>query len=317
MQDGTIRISRQMCTGCAMQTGDRYRIGSMSRAFQSSKAYQKECQGRIMGKLQWQDVVYEVPNVTDQKILIIGLGGGCDILSAYAMAQMFPPSEARLLVYGNTKHHDEPDLETVGAWIRQVPGEAISPSELSGHTHGSTLIDRSVPRGDEGCPWIFLLPKRREEKQLQDAIASMGFDLIYGIDTGGDSMATDASSGSSGRDKRMLRLLQRIDVPFLHVVVAPGCDGESEQDDLGNALELRIAQAEYRGCFSLEPFVPVYRALSATLKKRRTPGIILSAFDNQLEVVHNQVKVPRGCKPWVPCDWLTQAWVFQYGPKDS
>jgi catechol 2,3-dioxygenase-like lactoylglutathione lyase family enzyme len=254
---------------------------------------------------EWLLQTFSFPDVKGRKVLIAGLGGGCDIILALAVARLLPAG-ARTVVYGNTKKADEPDLEEVSRHIRRVPREVRALKR--GRTHGTTAIDRSVPRGDEGCPWIFLLPPPKSDGRLVKDLNSHQFDIIFAVDTGGDSLL--GSPEGSGRDKRMLRILARTERPLYHIVVAPGSAGEGTYDDLRRAMKSRPLERRYRGCFSLEPVLGVLRTLSMALSPGRTPRIILAAADGTLPAVRDRVIVPRGCRPRVPSGWLTRGFVF-------
>jgi hypothetical protein len=107
-------------------------------------------------------------------------------------------------------------------------------------------------------------------------------------------------------------VLLRTGVPVLHVVVAPGCDGESSVADLRHAMDQRITAGRYRGCFALDPLLPVLRAQSFDLAESRTPNIILRAANGELTSTSaGQIIVPRGCNPVVPPAWLANAFVFE------
>src|SRR5207247_316759 len=110
----------------------------------------------------------------------------------------------------------------------------------------------------------------------------LNFDRIIGVDTGGDSIASKRGRGRRGRDQRMLRVLRETGLPLLHVVVAPGSDGEATYNDLHTVFQEQMAAGRYQGCFSLDPVLPVLRSLSVSLGPTRTPRIILAAADNQL-----------------------------------
>jgi hypothetical protein len=245
------------------------------------------------------------PDLTDQRVLVLGLGGGCDVILAYAVARRLLPGGARSVIYANTKKEDEANLEPVTQHIRRLVGPVVSPS---GRTHGTCAIDRSIPRGDEDCPWIVLLDDREADEALVTEIVSLRFDLIFGVDTGGDSLA---ARSSSGRDKRMLRVLEQTKIPLFLIVAAPGSDGDFLAGDLRRAMTQQKEAGRYRGCLGLSAALGVLRELSEPLTRTRTPNIILAAADDKLEkATGGQVIVPRGRRPAVPREWLLHAFVF-------
>jgi hypothetical protein len=103
-----------------------------------------------------------------------------------------------------------------------------------------------------------LLQDEVAERELPEEIRSLGFDVLVGVDTGGDSIAHKGGKGHRGRDQRMLRVLGQAGLSVLHVVVAPGSDGESASEDLEAAFACHAAAGRFAGCFSLDPILPVF-----------------------------------------------------------
>ena len=257
---------------------------------------------------------FSFPDLTGKSVLVVGVGGGCDIISAYGIAQTLKQHGAQKTVYANTKRRVEPSLESISDHVFRVPPivRTIVPEEP---THGGTRIDRSMPRGDDGCPLIIRLDNRPDaQRMLVHELASLGFDMVFSVDTGADSIVRDASSGARGRDKIMMQLLGRLSLPGFHIVVAPGCDGETKFEDLVATFRELAAAGEYAGCFSLEPVVSFFARLSERLDRVRTPNIIVDAFADRLQTVTDHpdlMVVPRGIHPEIPRTWLTRAFVIK------
>jgi hypothetical protein len=255
-------------------------------------------------------VSFAFPSVAGQKVFVLGLGGGCDIITAYAISGLLN-EQAKEIIYANTKTtRSVGPTKPVTPHIVHVASEQPEPGRTASGL-GRAAIDHGVPRRGES-PWIVLLEDALAESELVGDIRSLGFDLLVGVDTGGDSIAHKKGRGRRGRDQRMLRILVQVGVPVLHVVVAPGSDGEESTEDLLSVFEREAAAGRYRGSFSLDSLLPVYRTLSVGLADRRTPKIILSAADGQLARTKDEkfVIVPRGKQPAVPPHWLTSAFVF-------
>jgi hypothetical protein len=247
---------------------------------------------------------FTFPDLTGRKVLVLGLGGGGDVILAYALGRLLPVG-ARSIIYANTKKHDEKNAEFVTPHIRRLVGPVVPPR---GRTHGTWAIERSIPRGDDGCPWVFVIENAEAEQALVQEIIGQKFDIIFGVDTGGDSLA---ARSNSGRDKRMLRILRQTGIPLFHVVVAPGSDGECSTDNLRWAMNVHNDAGRYRGCLELAGILDLLRELSAPLGSKRTPRIILSAAAGELkEKGDGRLIVPRGSRPAVPRDWLLRAFVF-------
>ncbi|MFW9874150.1 MAG: DUF1152 domain-containing protein, partial [Candidatus Thorarchaeota archaeon] len=163
-----------------------------------------------------------------KKIFILGLGGGCDIISAYAVQFIFGFSEHSKIIYGNTKRRFDKDLEPITPNISRLP---LKQTDIA----AKIKIDREIPWGYDGCPYIVRC-NRDSSKGLSREIDSLGFDLVIGIDTGGDAIIEEAVSGSKGRDKEMVEILQQSQVPLLILILGPGCDGESQENQILQAF---------------------------------------------------------------------------------
>ncbi|VTU02831.1 Uncharacterized protein OS=Emiliania huxleyi CCMP1516 GN=EMIHUDRAFT_199930 PE=4 SV=1: DUF1152 [Gemmataceae bacterium] len=187
---------------------------------------------------------FTFPDVAGRHVFVLGLGGGCDVITAYAASRLLSPGAARVM-YGNTKTDSAGPVERLTPHVARV----ASPVPEPGHKPngcGSAAIDHGVPRDAHGSPWIVLLGRDHDADALATEIASLGFDLIIGVDAGGDSIVTKRGRTRPGRDQRVLAVLFRTRVPVLHVVVAPGCDGESRTEDLCDALAARLNAGAYR-----------------------------------------------------------------------
>ena len=253
---------------------------------------------------------FTFPDFAGKRVLILGLGGGCDIITAYALAKLLEGRGVGAAIYGNTKYSIERDMESISEHIYRTPAKQV-PLEPGQTTYGSTVIDRSLPRGAEGCPFVFIIPDGHAESRLPREIEGLGFDEIWAADTGGDSIVSTATSGPLGRDQRMLAVLKRIRVPLLHVVVAPGSDGESHFDDLVAAFTQQETRGHYLGYFSMEPCVALLDEFGSPLDNSRTTNIIVAAHRGELETAaEDRVIVPRGLRPQVPREWLTGVFVF-------
>ncbi len=258
------------------------------------------------------DAEYVIPELRGMRVLVVGVGGGCDIISAHAFAQVLRDHEPASIVCANTKPRGDERLECISPHVLKVPQEraVLVPGT---RTHGTTLIDQSVPRGDGGCPFILLLPQGEEHADaLVKEIQSLGFDMVFSIDTGADSIVAEATSGPDGRDRRMLRLLSRLHLPWFHVAISPGCDGETTFDQIVTAVSTLSRSGAYKGRLPVAPMVSTMRELGVPLKDTRTPNIIAAVCRPNVVGVAGEeaVTIPRGIRPKIPRRWLCSALVF-------
>lgn len=246
-----------------------------------------------------------------KKVFLLGIGGGCDIISAYAVQFFcnFPQNTA--IIYGNTKHEFDADLCRISENIARLPSTATNNSSIS-NARMQTSIDRSIPRGFDGCPYIVRCTKS-SLRSLPYEISRLGFDLVIAVDTGGDSIVQDAISGHEGRDKEMLEMLKASPIPFLLFVLGPGCDGESTEAQILHAFGRLIEEKKFVGCQSMESLIPIFEKFAANLSENRTPNIIRNAFQNKLMVTSTeQMIVPRGITPGISKKWLTHCFAFRF-----
>ncbi len=253
--------------------------------------------------------LFNWPNVEGKRVLCVGLGGGSDVITAYAVSTLLNPGPRGQMAYGNTKGRAERDLIQIARQIYRVQGEPVPPSEMKAR-HNTTGIDRTIPRGPLGTPLVFVLPKqdRVAQETLCEEIKALGFDLIIGVDTGGDAMEIPRRRRKRrGRDQRMLRVVRETGAPCLLVVVGLGADGQADAGKLYQAFTEQRRRSIDCGRFELDRILEEYRKLSPYLPARRTPNIILRAAESTEDecVVHRDAR-PRS----YPRSWLVMGLAF-------
>ena len=99
-------------------------------------------------------------------------------------------------------------------------------------------------------------------------------------------------------------------IPYIHFVFGPGCDGESTPKQLKDAMMGK--ENNFLGSFELsKKMIECMRNRSKSLGDTRTPNIMYSAYMNKGNV-DDMIMIPRGRKPRVsiPRKWLFSAWAF-------
>jgi len=273
-------------------------------------------------------------NFENRRVLVIGLGGGCDCIVAYAFVKdiLTPLTKDKktTIVYGNTiGPRDLPDHKQIKDCIFAVP--AIPQPLVSGDNfYGNSKIDCSLPRGDEGSPLLFIVKENsgknhkevyeRNKSAIISDINDMRFDYVFGIDTGGDSLTGGIDwkdHPALGRDRQMLAILTCLNPPtqFWHCMVAPCSDGESSYELMKTYIDRASSDGTLIGTFSCIPMMNTLRELCINVGPTRTPSLMLRAFDNQLETdkLNPQfIILPRGIKPIVPIEWLLTGYLLQW-----
>jgi hypothetical protein len=271
------------------------------------------------------------------RILVLGMGGGADVILACAFAEQIRANHRGVQVITSSCIGPR---ETVGCvpvlpstpHILRMPIQHV-PVERGMKMHGTIKLEMSIPRMTCGSPYLIVLPSilEKENAVLAPEILALNCNVVIGLDFGGDSVTggVDIVNGdrSTGRDRQVARVLAGIkqlsaSVRTMHIVVAPCSDGESSLEEM-----VRYGGSEFISAFRVlgfpltsneHTFESTLRTLSASLSDDRTPSIALRALDSHLSVerpigaAQNSVqwsRVPRGKTPLVPTEWLTHAFI--------
>jgi hypothetical protein len=258
-------------------------------------------------------IPFKYPDLKGKNVLILGLGGGCDIFSAYVVKKHIEDMGTKKIIYGNshTKVHD--DMKKLSPLIGRVGDTIIDLGDNPFFSHIN--LEKSTPRGDDGCPFIFCLPSEAHVPQLAHEIQKLGFDYILAVDTGCDSIASSEYSGKFGLDAFMMKVIEQTKIPTTLIILGPGCDGESDAKTIEEALIKTAIDEQYLGCFYLDTFEPIFEDLTAALPFYRTPVIISHAVQKYRRNGDHLEAVPRGIEPKIPLKWLTHGFAFQLKSK--
>lgn len=272
-----------------------------------------------------------------QRILVLGMGGGCDIFAAYALArQLAQIHAASTVLYGNCVGRREMvGCVKVSDFLWSTP-EKVVPLKPGDQAYGSVRLELSCPRGPEGSPLLFVVPGRRGEIEritaenlaaVVPALGAVSPDLIVGVDCGGDSVTGGIDwrgSPEAGRDMQVLRCFRESGVPFVHAVLGPGCDGESEEAAMLSSCQRLAAEGCLRGVFDVQALLADMAGCCRTLKGTRTPNLMQRAANGDLpEAKHPSgskayVRIDRGGRgTLVPREWLTVGLALVYSDGDE
>ena len=94
--------------------------------------------------------------------LVIGMGGGCDVLGALAVAQAWQQvsEPGATIIFGNcvSPRPMPEDFVQLGPHLWRCPAEVV-PLQPADGAYGSARIEQSLPRGAEGSPLLFIIPR--------------------------------------------------------------------------------------------------------------------------------------------------------------
>jgi hypothetical protein len=236
------------------------------------------------------------PSVNGKRVLVVGIGGGSDVVAATALADRLQSAGAAEVIYGNAKRHAAAGMTMRSRFIGELPPTVV-PLTPDSVLKGTCAIDAAMPRGAQGSPLIFLTPTSSDTAEFTAELAALNADLVVAVDTGGDVLM----GAAGGRDWRMLQGLRGLGVPLLLAVVGPCSDGELSFTELRQNVVDAAGRGVYLGTSALNDVMPRYRELSAGLPPYRTPQIVLDAL---LSPADSLIAVPRGNWPRVPAGWL-------------
>jgi len=273
------------------------------------------------------------------RILVIGIGGGCDIFSAYAvclsLSKIF--GQDHDILYANTKSvsflkSDLDGHEKVTEELYKVPPKQIILDKGCDEScYGTSKLTQSLPRHSNGSPYILVLPTeskdtviatRENEAAMKKAFEILKTDFIIGVDTGGDSITGGLDWDGSvelGRDLQMQNAIVKSGILNLILAFGPGSDGESSIKVMNESVTEVEKQGCFLGAFTLKDLLIGVRPWTENLSPMRTPNICYSAVMGQTpkEMESRTVegveylKLVRHCSTrWIPRTWLSNGLAF-------
>lgn len=125
-----------------------------------------------------------------------------------------------------------------------------------------------------------------------------------------------AENPELGRDRQVLAALRSSGIPFVHIILGPGCDGESSIEAMRTAVHDMHSRGLLLGWFSLDGALSTSMArLAQSLSPNRTPNIISQALANLEDASDDSVEElftirRHGREQSIPAQWLTIGLAF-------
>eukprot|EP01084_Bolivina_argentea_P255389 429533_1 len=280
-----------------------------------------------------------------KRILIIGMGGGCDVFSAYSyykyLSNYLSKSKDKLtptLLFGNCTgiRNDLKKHKKICNYLYEIhTHEDFKEGIKHGH-YGTTKLEESIPfeynkkTNVFHGPYLLAVPIKQFSDQINninlatlvnneamsESYKYLNIDLIIGIDNGGDSLTCGIdykNDPEMARDRQVLYSMKnnKYNIPYIHYVFGPGCDGESTVKQLKKSIINK--ENRFLGCFKLnKEIMEIMRDRSKLLTDYRTPNIMYSAFVNKDKKSNDMITIERGRSPriQIPREWLYSCWVF-------
>ena len=274
------------------------------------------------------------------RLLVLGMGGGCDVFAAFAIAQLLRGANPQAeVIYANCISpralHGLIEVREhlfrfhSGTPVPLEPPKRKPSGKLQyARNHGTVLLEQSLPRAVNGSPFLLVVPHKEfgasplptasveeltaaNETALLDALTAIAPEMIFAVDCGGDAITGGVDfcgDVECGRDRQVMRALHASGVPTTLLVLGPGCDAESSVARMQRATADADAAGMLLGTFDLASVVDIMAPRCATLKPQRTPRIMQAArrfVEENPRLEHESMVIERhGHVASVPRSWL-------------
>ncbi len=191
------------------------------------------------------------------KALVIGVGGGGDIIGAIPTKSFLNFLGVRTVLGGITWERKVVDPKPGPRSIEELEGVepinrytalALPGASIKG---GCTLTEGVVAEIFREKTLVLDINggARGTLEALEEAVERLGIDLVVGIDVGGDSLARGGEAGVSSplADGIMVSVLKNLSVPAILGVIGYGSDGELTLEELHRNIAWITSKGGYLG----------------------------------------------------------------------
>lgn len=225
---------------------------------------------------------------SDKKVLILSIGGGNDYIGAYSIAKLVSKYHPKSEVFFASSVELSKSYKPL---IKLKPHlyaiDDFSPEfDFKIKNHSIRLIAHGIKNEQMNLPFFVSVNENNPEQRkqaYQELFDEIEPDYIFTVDNGGDSI-TGGFEGANGFDQSNLKSLVEMGNKLHHLVLGPGCDGESSIED----FERYIMQVDnFRGIFDIREAIELIynnvrhnpEVMLQTSKRWSTIRIIIEAIE--------------------------------------
>ena len=259
-----------------------------------------------------------------KKVLILSIGGGNDYIGAYSIAKLvskyYPEVE---VFFASSVEVSETYMPLIKLRSNLFTIDDFSPEfDFKIKNHSIRLIAHGIKNEKMNLPYFVSVNKNKPEQTklaYQELFNEVNPDYIFTVDNGGDSI-TGGFEGTNGFDQANLKCLIEIGNNFHHLVLGPGCDGESSIEDFEHYILKQLEN--FRGIFDIgEAIELIYsnvrhntEVMLQTDKRWSTIRIIIEAIEKvKLGLGDELFTIPRHDKNQsIAYNFLQSALIFSY-----
>jgi len=252
---------------------------------------------------------FDLASVNGANIFVLGIGGGNDVVGAYAVATIIkknrPQSQVSygLCVSPKEGYHG---FDKINNGLYKRDSACCEP-----HPHSSLSLMQKLKDFDAafGKPYVLI------SDRLKEALEYFNEYTLITVDNGGDSL-TGGKDGKDGFDCKNLMCLKEMALPFHHIILGLGCDGESDVKTIQKMLsdQKEAVIGEFSLNETADIFSPMLSKIISTGRKNTDTTKIIVDVNNFIK--NNSAGgqlylVPRHeGKTEVPYIWINTAIVF-------
>ena len=188
-----------------------------------------------------------------KSVLILSTGGGNDYIGAYMITKLiakhYPKIDLAFASSIEVNEEYEPLIKLNNNLF--TISDYMPTFDFDIKNHSIRLISQGIKNENMNLPYFVAINKNKPVetklayRELFDEVTP---DCVITVDNGGDSI-TGGLDGEKGFDQTNLKALLEMGERIHHLVIGPGCDGESSLDDFNRYI--LINSEKFRGIFDI------------------------------------------------------------------